>query len=176
MSEAEKYIAGTVIQPQKYNIVLTRDGEEVDFAFPPASPDEIVRFGYLIPNDKRCNPGLIKAEEDLYQILAPVLGSTFQGNLAYHTRKQTIITLHETAILGYQRQTILDPRISNEIALFWEIYLDSRVFNAAQDLDWQLLMAEVIVTERNQADADQRLAEDIKDILLRDARDSGTDD
>lgn len=169
MSEDQQYVTGTIIQPQKYNIVLTRDDEAIDFDFPPATADEIIRFGYIVPMDNRCHPGLVLAEDDLYTRLKPVLGTNFQGNLAYHTRKQVIITLHETAILGYQRQVIIDPRISNEVALFWEIYLDNRLFRQSADIAWQQLMAEIIITERTDEEADHKLAEDIKDILLKDA-------
>ena len=168
MEEETKYISGSVIQPQKYNIVLTREGDEISFDFPPATADQITRFGYILPEDPRCEGGLIFEEEDLYKALEPVLGSSYRGNLAYHTRKQTIITLHETAILGYQRQIIIDPRLGNEVALFWEIYLDQRVFHQALDEAWQLLMGEIISMEREDESADRKLAEDIKDILLND--------
>jgi len=165
-----KYISGTAIQPQRYNILLTRDGEEIDFDFPPASSDLIARFGYLIPADPRCDNALIQDESDLYKTLAPVIGSSYNGEMSYHTRKQVIISLHDTAILGYQRQSIIDPRLSNEVALFWEIYLDERVFpDGAQD-DWQAMMGEVIITELADEEADKKLAEDIKTRLLEQAK------
>ncbi len=166
MSNSEPYIAGTALEPQKYNIVLTRDGDEIEFDFPPATADLISRFGYIKPFDDRCAPGLIQDEDEVYQSLSKVLGSTYRGNLAYHTRKQVIIALHNTAILGYQRQSIIDPRISNEIATFWEIYLDQRVFPQAIDEEWQSLMSTIIVTEMEDDDADKKLAEDIKNRLL----------
>lgn len=168
MEEESKYISGSVIQPQKYNIVLTREGAEITFDFPPATADQITRFGYILPEDQRCNGGLIFEEEELYEALGPVLGQNYRGNLAYHTRKQVIVTLHETAILGYQRQLIIDPRLGSEVALFWEIYLDQRVFHQALDESWQLLMAEIISMEREDESADRKLAEDIKEILLND--------
>lgn len=161
-----KYISGTSIQPQKYNIVLTRDGDEIEFDFPPATAEQITRFGFLKADDIRCESGVILEEEDLYGKLRPILGQAYQGELAYHTRKQVIISLHDTAILGYQRQTIIDPRISNEIATFWEIYLDDRVFFKANDDNWQNALAEVIAGEVDDDDTDRKLAEDIKDILL----------
>jgi len=161
-----KYAKGQTITPYKYNIILTRDEEELDFTFPPAPVELITRYGYLAPIDKRCTQDLVQEEEDLYEMLKPVIGAAYKGNLAYHTRKQVIIALHDTAILGYQRQSIIDPRISNEIALFWEIYLDQRIFPSAMEEDWQLLMAEVIATELHDEDADQTLAEDIKNRLL----------
>lgn len=169
-TEDLKYISGTAVEPQKFNIVLTRDGNEIDFDFPPATSDLITRYGYLMPEDERCKNGVIHEEEDLYKLLGPVLGTSYRGNLAYHTRKQVIISLHDTAILGYQRQTIIDPRISNEVALFWEIYLDQRIFPQSGEDDWQRLMAEIIVSEHLDDDADRRLAEDIKNRLLEQAR------
>ena len=168
--EEDKYITGTALQPQKYNIVLTREGEEIDFDFPPATADMIARFGYIIPTDERCVPALIQDEEDLYQTLEPVIGAGYRGEMSYHTRKQVIISLHDTAVLGYQRQSIIDPRLSNEIATFWEIYLDERVFPQALEDDWQRLMAEVIICELEDEDSDRLLAEDIKNRLLEQAR------
>lgn len=168
--DQEKHISTAgIIQPQKYNIVLTRGEQKIDFDFPPATAEEIARFGYIIPIDSRCTSGLVVEEEDLLTHMRPVLGTTFSGGLAYHTRKQVLITLHETAVLGYQRQVIIDPRLSNEIATFWEIYLDQRVFSQAHESSWQQLMAEVISAERTDQDADRKLAEDIKNILLQDA-------
>ena len=79
--------------------------------------------------------------------------------------------MHETAILGYQRQKIIDPRISNEVATFWEIYLDQRIFPQSLEKDWQDLMAQIIITERDNEDADRQLAEDIKNKLLEQAAD-----
>lgn len=166
----DKYITGTALEPQKFNILLTREGEEIEFDFPPASAELISRFGYIIPTDARCAPALILDEEDLYKTLEPVLGKGYRGNMSYHTRKQVIISLHDTAILGYQRQSIIDPRISNEIALFWEIYLDQRIFPQSQEEEWQRLMSEIIVSELEDNEADRNLAEDIKNRLLEEAR------
>lgn len=168
--EDSKFITGTAVQPQKYNIVLTRDGGEIEFDFPPASADTITRFGYVQPIDERCATGLINEEDDLYSKLSPVLGKMFTGELSYHTRKQVIIALHDTAILGYQRQSIIDPRISNEIATFWEIYLDERIFPQAEDFAWRNLMSEIIICEQDDEASDQKLAEDIKDRLLEQAK------
>lgn len=172
VSETEnKPITGSPLTPQRYNILLTRHGDEIDFDFPPATADLITRFGYLIPHDPRCQSGLIQNEEDLYHILEPVLGRGYRGNLAYHTRKQVIVSLHDTAILGYQRQSIIDPRLSNEVAFFWEIYLDQRVFPQSQEEDWQSLLGELITAEKTDTDADRKLAEDIKNRLLEQAKD-----
>ena len=168
--DEEQYIVSAAIQPQKYNIVLTREGDEIDFDFPPATSEMITRFGYIIPDDGRCDHGLVTDEADLYDFLTPVLGNGFRGELAYHTRKQVIVALHDTAILGYQRQSIIDPRISNEIAVFWEIYLDQRIFPQALELDWQELMSEIVISEKEDPDADRKLAEDIKARLLEQAR------
>tara|TARA_R110000868_G_scaffold189695_2_gene433113 strand:+ start:160420 stop:160953 length:534 start_codon:yes stop_codon:yes gene_type:complete len=165
-NDDEIYISKQEVQPHKYNIVLTREGEEILFDFPPATSENITRFGYITPTDVRCASGLVNNEEDLYGTLAPVLGRSYKGDLAYHTRKQTIVSLHDTAILGYQRQTIIDPRISNEIAVFWEIYLDKRIFPQASEDEWRRLMADIIITEKDDEDADKKLAEDIKDRLL----------
>lgn len=162
--------AASPLTPQRYNILLTRQGEEIDFDFPPATADLITRFGYLVPHDTRCKPGLIQNEEDLYDLLEPVLGRGYRGNLAYHTRKQVIISLHDTAILGYQRQSIIDPRLSNEVAYFWEIYLDQRIFPQSQDESWQGLLGEMITAEKSDAEADKKLAEDIKNRLLEQAK------
>lgn len=170
INNEEKQVSGTQVQPQKYNIVLTRDGEEVEFDFPPATVEMITRFGYVIPEDQRCSSGLINEEEDIYEYLSAVLGQTYKGELAFHTRKQVLISLHDTAILGYQRQTVIDPRISNEVGTFWEIYLDERIFPQSEEEDWRTLMAEVIITELTDDEADRRLAEDIKDRLLEQAR------
>ncbi len=166
----EKYIAGTPLEPQKYNILLTRDGKEIDFEFPPATADMIARFGFMVPHDTRCEPELIHDEEEIYTSLAPVLGKTYRGNMSYHTRKQVIISLHDTAILGYQRQVIIDPRISNEIALFWEIYLDQRIFPQSMDDEWQKTMSKIIAGEIESEEADKLLAEDIKNRLLQQAK------
>jgi hypothetical protein len=164
-----KNITGNPLTPQRYNIVLTRSGNEIDFDFPPATADLITRFGFLVPNDTRCHPALIQDEENLYVAMEPVLGRGYRGNLSYHTRKQVIISLHDTAILGYQRQSIIDPRLSNEIALFWEIYLDQRIFPQCHEEDWQMLLGDMITLEKTDADADRNLAEDIKARLLAQA-------
>jgi hypothetical protein len=158
------------LTPQRYNILLTRHGEEIEFDFAPATADMITRFGYLVPNDTRCASGLVQQEDDVYDLLAAVLGRGYRGNLAYHTRKQVIVSLHDTAILGYQRQLIIDPRLSNEIAQFWEIYLDQRIFPQAQEEPWQQLLGEMITNERTDPEADKKLAEDIKTRLLEQAK------
>jgi hypothetical protein len=177
MSEPdEKHITGTTLTPQRYNILLTREGEQIDFEFPPATAELITRFGFLSPHDPRCQPELVQDEETLYQAMEPVLGRGYRGNLSYHTRKQVIISLHDTAILGYQRQSIIDPRLSNEIALFWEIYLDQRVFPQSHEEDWQTLLGQLISAEKDNPDADKSLAEDIKNRLLAQAKDSPNDD
>jgi hypothetical protein len=170
-SAADKPITGGPLTPQRYNIVLTRQGDEIDFDFPPATADLITRFGYLVPTDTRCAPGLIQGEDQVYELLAPVLGRGYRGNLAYHTRKQVIVSLHDTAILGYQRQSIIDPRLANEVGLFWEIYLDQRIFPQAQEEDWQSLLGEMVIDERGNPEADRKLAEDIKARLLDQAKD-----
>lgn len=162
-------IVRTPIQPQKYNIVLTKDGGPVSFDFPPATAELISRFGLLTPNDKRCSGGLVEDEDKIYTYLSPILGKTYKGNLIYHTSKQVIISLHDTAILGYQRQRIIDPRISNEIATFWEIYLDQRIFPDSLDTPWRQTMAEIISYEQEDDKADAALAEDIKNKLLQEA-------
>lgn len=167
----DDYSIKQAVQPHKYNIVLTRDGEEITFDFPPATSEHIIRFGYIISHDKRCEASIINDEEDLYASLAPILGQTFRGDLSYHTQKQTIISLHDTAILGYQRQTIIDPRISNEIGLFWEIYLDQRIFPQAHEEEWRKLIVNIIISEKKDDDADKNLAEDIKNRLLEQASD-----
>jgi hypothetical protein len=169
-SESAKPIAGNPLTPQRYNILLTRHGEEISFEFPPATADLITRFGYLVPGDPRCQTGLIQNEEDIYDMLGAVLGRGYRGNLAYHTRKQVIVSLHDTAILGYQRQAIIDPRLSNEVSLFWEIYLDQRVFPQSQEEDWQALIGELITNEKTDPEADRKLAEDIKNRLLEQAK------
>lgn len=174
--EEEQTILREPIQPQKYNIVLTRDGREVSFDFSPATAESITRFGYLEPLDSRCGSGLVEEEDQLYTKLSPVIGKSFMGELAFHTQKQTIISLHETAILGYQRQKIIDPRISNEIATFWEIYLDQRIFPQSLENDWCDLMAQIIISEINNEGADRELAEDIKDKLLEQAAEEFSDD
>ncbi len=166
----DKPVATGPLTPQRYNIVLTRQGDEIDFDFPPATADLITRFGYLVPNDTRCAPGLIQAEDEVYTLLGPVLGRGYRGNLAYHTRKQVIVSLHDTAILGYQRQSIIDPRLANEVALFWEVYLDQRIFPQAQEEDWQALLSTMIVEERHNPESDRKLAEDIKARLLAQAK------
>ncbi|MFZ2587890.1 MAG: hypothetical protein WAZ18_07235 [Alphaproteobacteria bacterium] len=157
------------LTPQRYNIVLTREGNSIDFDFPPATAELITRFGFIAPNDTRCDPGLIQDETQLYEALSPVLGKTYRGNLSYHTRKQVIISLHDTAIMGYQRQSIIDPRLGNDVADFWEIYLDQRVFPQSQEEDWQTLLGELVSGEKDNPKADAALAEDIKNRLLTQA-------
>lgn len=175
MDTQEKHITGSALTPQRYNILLTRNGEEIDFDFPPATAELITRFGFISPHDPRCAPSLIQNEDDLYEALEAVLGRGYRGNLSYHTRKQVIITLHDTAILGYQRQHIIDPRLSNKVADFWEIYLDQRVFPQSQEEDWQALLGELISGELNDENADRLLAEDIKNRLLQQAADEPDD-
>lgn len=170
MNTEEKHITGASLTPQRYNILLTREGQEIDFDFPPATAELITRFGYLVPHDKRCDPMLIQDEEQLYKSLEPILGRGYRGNLSYHTRKQVIVSLHDTAILGYQRQSIIDPRLSNEVGLFWEIYLDQRIFPQSHEEDWQALLGELITEEKTDKDADRKLAEDIKVRLLEQAK------
>ena len=165
-SDDEKYFVRSAVQPQKYNIVLTRDGESIDFDFSPATGDLLTRYGYVQPLDTRCAANLVDDEDALYTTLAPILGKAYRGQLAYHTNKQVIISLHDTAILGYQRQMIIDPRISNEIATFWEIYLDQRVFPESLDRAWRENMAQNIVTEKESKEADRILSEKIKVSLL----------
>lgn len=171
----EKHITGSTLTPQRYNILLTREGEQIDFEFPPATAELITRFGFITPHDPRCDPVLVQDEETLYQTMEPVLGRGYRGNLSYHTRKQVIISLHDTAILGYQRQSIIDPRLSNEIALFWEIYLDQRVFPQSHEEDWQNLLGQLISSEKEDPEADKKLAEDIKNRLLDQARETPDD-
>lgn len=165
-----QYIRSAGVQPVTYNILLTKDGDEIDFEFPPAPPEMISEFGFVIATDERCQSGLTKDNEQLVENLRPILGQSFEGELAMHPRKQVIIALHDTAILGYQRHVVIDPRISNEVATFWQIYLDQRVFPQSEDSDWQQLMAEIIVSELKDDDADEKLAEDIKSRLIDQAK------
>lgn len=167
-----KHVQSTILEPMKYNIVLMKDGKKMDFSLAPASMEQITRFGFVQPHDHRAGSRLVQADEDLYSALGPVIGKSYRGELGYHTRKQTIIALHDTAILGYQRQAIIDPRIGNEVALFWEIYLDQRVFPTSGDTEWQETMAQIIISELADPKADAQLAEDIKNKLLQDT-DSG---
>lgn len=163
-----KHVQSAPLEPMKYNIVLTKNGKKMDFDFAPASLEQITRFGFVQPHDKRAKSKLVLADEDLYLALGPIIGKGYRGELGYHTRKQTIIALHDVAILGYQRQAIIDPRIGNEVALFWEIYLDQRVFPASDGQEWQETMAQVIIAELTDNAADAQLAEDIKNKLLQD--------
>lgn len=165
-----QYIKSAGVQPVTYNILLTRDGDEIDFDFPPASPEMISEFGFVLAKDERCKSGLTKDNEQLVENLRPILGQNFEGDLAMHPRKQVIIALHDTAILGYQRHVLIDPRISNEVGTYWQIYLDQRVFPQSEDDEWQTIMAEIIVSELKDDDADEKLAEDIKARLIDQAR------
>ncbi|RYG57730.1 MAG: hypothetical protein EON60_14225, partial [Alphaproteobacteria bacterium] len=76
-ADTAKPITGNPLTPQRYNILLTRHGEEIAFDFPPATADLITRFGYLVPSDPRCQTGLIQNEEDIYEMLQAVLGRTY---------------------------------------------------------------------------------------------------
>ena len=163
-----KYVQGAPIEPMKYNIVLMKNGQKMDFNLAPAPMEQITRFGFVLPHDTRASAKLVLSDEDLYSALGAVIGKTYRGELGYHTRKQTIIALHETAILGYQRQAIIDPRIGNEVALFWEIYLDQRIFPTSEATEWQETMAQIIISELSDPEADAQLAEDIKNKLLQD--------
>ena len=167
-----KYIKSAGIQPVTFNIILTRDGEELDFSFPPAPPEMISEFGFILANDGRCESGVVQSDEDLLSNLSPILGNAFNGELAMHPRKQVIIALHDTAILGYQRQLVIDPRISNEIGTFWQVYLDQRVFPQSEEEDWQQLMAEIIISEIKDPNADEKLAMDIKNRLIEQAKEN----
>lgn len=166
-----EYIRSTGVKPNTYNIILTREGEELEFDFMPAPHEMISEFGFLTPTDERCEKGIINDLEDIYDFLQPILGRHYEGELAFHTHKQTMIALHGTTILGYQRQAIIDPRISNEIATFWKIYLDQRIFPQSTEHDWQKLMSEIIMSEMKDPEADAKLAEDIKNRLIEQARD-----
>ena len=86
----EQPIVKAPVQPQKYNIVLTRNGDEVQFDFAPATAEMITRFGYIIPSDSRCKDGLISDEDEIQINLAPVIGKNFMGQLAFHTQTQTL--------------------------------------------------------------------------------------
>ena len=165
-----RYIRSAGVQPVTFNIILTRDGDEIDFQFVPAPQEMISEFGFLLTGDKRCESGVVQDHEGILAKLRPILGQHFHGELAFHPRKQVIIALHDTAILGYQRQVVMDPRISNEIATFWQIYLDQRIFPQAEEPDWQELMAGIIISELKDEQADQKLAEDIKNRLIEQAR------
>lgn len=158
------------INPTTYNIVLTDGNEDVSFDLPPALAPDIVQLGYVLPVDDRCEPGLITRETHLHTRLAPVLGSTFQGTLGYQTRKQTIVAIHDTAILAYTRQDIIDPRLSNKVATLWDVYIDSRFFPKAREPEWLELMGQLISMELAQPDADSALAEIIKQKLLEACR------
>ena len=165
-----QYIRSAGVQPVTYNILLTKDGDEIEFEFPPAAPELISEFGFALAQDERCHSGLTKDKEQLVENLRPILGESFEGELAFHPRKQVIIALHDTAILGYQRHVVIDPRISNDIATYWQIYLDQRVFPQAEDPDWQELMAEIVISELKDDEADEKLAEDIKSRLIDQAK------
>lgn len=167
-----EYFRSTGIKPSTYNIILTREGDELDFKFPPAPREMISEFGYLKPLDVRCKTGVVVGADEVYKNLEPILGRSFNGDLAFHTRKQTLIALHGTAILGYQRQVVIDPRISNEVGTFWQIYLDQRIFPRSDEREWQNLMSEIIISEISDREADQKLAEDIKNRLIEQARDN----
>lgn len=152
-----------MLQPAAYNITLTRQGEIVEFDFEPANATDIHRFGYLIPEDSRCKTCMVNSEDELYATLKPVLGSKIVP-LNFNTRHQAIIQLHETAIVGYQKQVITDPRIGCPIATLWEVYLDKRIFPYWADTDW-LFMFGALITEGEDAE----LAESIKDQLIEQA-------
>lgn len=157
----------TEVTPEKFNICLTRHGKEIDFDFPPATDDLITRFAYIVPKDDRCEAGVINSEDELFTLLQPVMGTNRVrgGALGYKTKKQTIIALHDTAILGYQRQTIVDSMLNIEIGDMWEIYLDTRVFPQSDEPEWCNIMSDIIIREQ-----DSELAEDIKNRLLDQAK------
>lgn len=167
-----KYIRSSGVQPVTFNIILTKDGDELDFEFQPAAPEMIAEFGFILASDERCASGIVQTNDHLLENLRPILGATFSGELAMHPRKQVIIALHDTAILGYQRQLVIDPRISNEIGTFWQIYLDQRIFPQSENEEWQQLMAEIIISEITDPNADEKLAQDIKDRLINQAKNS----
>lgn len=148
---------------ERYNILLQLKGETISFEFPPATAAAIARIGYIIPTDARCRIGLVD-ESTIHSALAPVLGAT-PTQLDYLTRKQVTITLHGTAILGYQRFDITDPRISNKVATLYEVYVDNRIFPQSSEPDWQYLMGELVSREE-----DAQLTEDIKNRLIEQAQ------
>lgn len=153
------------LMPERYNIQLTRHGKPIDWDFQPAIVSDIARFGYIIPFDDRCKNIVIQVEEDVYTALEPVLGKSYKGPLDYKTKKQSVISLHDVAILGYQRQAITDPRLNNHIADMYEIYLDKRVFPMWANQDWLILMGKRIAEEQTMS-----LAQDIKDLLIKQAK------
>lgn len=153
------------LTPEHYNIQLTRHGKPIDWGFQPAIVSDIARFGYIIPLDDRCKNIVIQAEGDVYTALEPVLGKGYKGLLDYKTKKQSVISLRDVAILGYQRQTITDPRLNNHIADMYEIYIDKRVFPMWANQDWLILMGKRIAEEQTMS-----LAQDIKDLLIKQAK------
>lgn len=153
-----------LLTPECYNILLTRHGEEISFDFPPATATHIQRFGYVEPNDSRCKEGIISSEESLLTMLRPIIGEA-KVALQFQTCRQVIISLHDTAILGYQRQLVIDPRLPAKVAILWEIYVDLRTFPQAEEPAWQLLLGQLIAEEKA-----KELAESIKDRLLEQAK------
>lgn len=153
------------LTPERYNIQLTRHGAPVEYDFQPAIVSDIARFGYIVPFDSRCKKDVVQTEEDVYTVLEPVLGRQYRGGLDWKTKKQAVISLHDVAILGYQKQAIVDPRLNNHIADMYEIFLDKRIFPQWANQNWLVLLGEQITEEKTMA-----LATDIKNVLVKHAK------
>lgn len=165
-----------LVPPQSFNIHLTLKGQRVDWTVPPATTDNITRIGYLRPLDGRCGEGLIMNENDVYCRLGPVLGTNYRGELRYQITKQMLFNLQGTAILGYQRKQVVDPRLENPIANLWDIYVDNRIFSKAFYSNNKYLgeLGEVISLELEDCEADRMFVNGLKDELIRNSNASNT--
>lgn len=159
----------TTFPTVNYNIKLLRKGNEVVFDFPPATADKISKGFYLEPLDARCQPAAVRDEQGVKDALAAVLGKGYTGRLDYTVTKGAVIELHGTAILGYQRQDVIDPRLVNKIGTVWEVYIDKRIFPQADENAWFASLGQLISTELLDDKADASLADKIKIRLLQDA-------
>ena len=115
-------------EPDKYNIILTSNGADMDLNFPPATKGQVTNFNYIIPVDKSCVEKVVNSREEYYKILRPVIGRFTSVKLIFNTIQKTSISLHNVAILAYIKYDVIDPRMDNKIATEWGIYTDNRIF------------------------------------------------
>lgn len=146
---------------EQFNIVLTKDGEEIDFHLPLVEKDMNL---YILPKDSRC----VAQEfcvDDVQRIMGPVLGKSAKNLTLYSKPKKVIeISLHNTSILRYVVNDVIDPRLSNVIAEVVATYSDPRIFT---DAEVAILH---IVENYEDEEFPRQLASDIKDKLLRQSK------
>lgn len=146
------------MKTERFDILLTRKGEEVKFEFAPAKANEITQFTFLKEPQTKVN-----SEQELCFALRSVIGSQPVA-LKTPVKSATIISFHEVAILGYDIHSVIDPRLDNKIAELVQVYVDNRLFPLHSNESWQSDLTSLIWT-----DGPAILAEKIKQKLVEQA-------